>query len=245
MPAATPAAARALALFEAFARERRAMSNGELARELDLPASSCSDLVSTLVDAGYLARVNGSRKLYPTGRLFEIAHDIDLQDDLIDASTHLCVMLRDQTRESTMAGRIEGGSVKVLAFCEGSFPLRYTAVPGNRLGVHVSAIGKAILMRRSDAEAQRVFALKPRRMLAAGTITAESELMAQLQQFRRQGHAYVENEGGDDLAAMAIGGEIDGVQVALSLIGPVARLRANHANYLGALRQAAHHLGSR
>jgi len=239
MTVATPAAARALAVFEAFARHRRAMGNGELARELALPASSCSDLLSTLVDAGYLARVGDSRKLYPTGRLLEIAHDIDLQDDLIDATLRMCSTLRDHTRESTMAGRIEAGSVKVLAFCEGSYPLRYTAMPGNRLGVHVSAIGKAILMQRSAAEAERVFTLKPRRALAAGTITDVPALMQQLEQFRRQGYAHVENEGGDDLAAMAMAGHIDGVQVAVSLIGPVNRLRINLAAYLSALRHAA------
>jgi DNA-binding IclR family transcriptional regulator len=143
-----------------------------------------------------------------------------------------------------MAGRIEAGSVKVLAFCEGSYSLRYTAVPGNRLGVHASAIGKAILMQRTPAEAERVFGLKPRRALATRTLTEIKDLLSQLEVFRGMGYAYVENEGGDDLAAIAIAKEVDGAQVGVSLIGPVTRLRVNHDAYLSALRRAMQALRS-
>ena len=48
--AVVPAAARTMALFEIFAREKRELSKSEVARLLDLPESSTSDLLNTLFD---------------------------------------------------------------------------------------------------------------------------------------------------------------------------------------------------
>ena len=48
MPTLVPAAARTMTLLEVFAREKRELSNSDLARLMDLPESSCSDLLHTL-----------------------------------------------------------------------------------------------------------------------------------------------------------------------------------------------------
>src|SRR6218665_775807 len=49
--------------------EKRELSNADLARLLDLPESSCSDLLPTLHELGYLLRTGRSRSFYPTARL--------------------------------------------------------------------------------------------------------------------------------------------------------------------------------
>src|SRR3546814_21131377 len=69
MPTLVSAAARALAVFETFAREKRELSNSELAKLLNLPDSSCLDLVYTLHHLGYLVRCKQTRRYYPSGRL--------------------------------------------------------------------------------------------------------------------------------------------------------------------------------
>src|SRR6218665_3446116 len=72
MPQIVPAAQRALQGFEVFARERRPLTNSDLAQALDLAGSSCSDLVYTLIEAVYLLRTPKGRLLYPTSRLGEL-----------------------------------------------------------------------------------------------------------------------------------------------------------------------------
>ena len=62
MPTLVPAATRTMALFEVFAREKRELSNSELARLMDLPESSCSDLLHTMHEMGYLLRTARSRR---------------------------------------------------------------------------------------------------------------------------------------------------------------------------------------
>ena len=61
MPTLVPAAARTMTLLEVFARERRELSNSDLSRLMDLPESSCSDLLHTLHELGYLLRTSRTR----------------------------------------------------------------------------------------------------------------------------------------------------------------------------------------
>lgn len=60
---------RTLALFEFFADTRRQASIGEISNSLNMPQSSVSALVKSLVDSGYLNRDDLTRCYSPTIRL--------------------------------------------------------------------------------------------------------------------------------------------------------------------------------
>ncbi|MBY4898475.1 IclR family transcriptional regulator [Cupriavidus sp. AU9028] len=237
MPSLVPAAARTMGLLEVFARERRELSNSDLARLMDLPETSCSDLLHTLHELGYLVRTARSRRFYPTARLLAIARDISSSDPLFAIGSEACELLRDKTGETGLFGRVEGGVVRVLAFTEGRHPLRYMQNVGDKLALHVSALGKAILALGSPEEAARQLRLKPLKAIAPGTITDLGKLEAQVERARRDGWIWVENEGGDGLGAFAVAGYIGGEPLALSVAGPVDRLRANRQSVLQALQE--------
>ena len=111
MPTLVPAAARTMSLLEVFARERRELSNSDLARLMDLPESSCSDLLHTLHGLGYVRRTARSRRFYPTARLLTIAKDISAGDPLYAVAAEACELLRDKTGETGMCGHLEAGVV--------------------------------------------------------------------------------------------------------------------------------------
>ncbi|MCX5590454.1 IclR family transcriptional regulator [Alcaligenes endophyticus] len=231
-----PAAARAMALFEVFAREKRPLSNSELARLLSLPESSCSDLVHTLLQCGFLRRTVKSRKLYPTERLQTIARQIGATDPVLSSLQEACELLRDRTGESILCGRVLNGVVQVIVFSDGRHPLRYTGAGSDKLSLHVSALGKAILAYGSPEEALRQLQLRPLRKVASGTRTDLGQLQEQIALFRRQGWAWVENEGGEDLAALAVAGAIGDEVLALAIVGPVGRLSLHQSEYVQALK---------
>jgi DNA-binding IclR family transcriptional regulator len=237
IPTIIPAATRTMALLEVFARERRELSNSELARLMDLPESSCSDLLHTLHELGYLMRTVRSRRFYPTARLLSIAQGISGNDPLFAAASEACELLREKTGETALCGRVEAGVVKVIAFVEGSHRLRYMQSVGDKLSLHVSALGKAVLAFGTQAEAARQLRLKPLKTLASGTITDLPTLEAQIEQTRQQGWIWVENEGGEDLAALAVAGMIGGEVLAISVAGPTNRLRQNREQHLAALQE--------
>jgi DNA-binding IclR family transcriptional regulator len=234
-----PAAGRALAVFEVFARERRELSNSELARLVKLPESSCSDLLKTLIECGYLRHAAGSRRLYPTAKLLSVAEAMRRDDDVDTVLRKRAEALRDKTSESALCGRIEAGVVRVVAFCEGRFPLRYTSTPGEKISLHVSALGKAILALQPEETAHETLRKKPLRRLGPATITDHQQLVKQLRRFRSQGYAYVENEGGDDLAALAMAGRVRDEFFAIAIAGPVGRVRLRLQKYLASIRLVA------
>lgn len=237
MPTIVPAAARTMSLLEVFARERRELSNSDLARLMDLPESSCSDLLHTLHELGYLMRTARTRRFYPTARLLTVAKGIAAGDSLFAVATEACELLRDKTGETGLCGRIEGGVVKVLAFAEGTHPLRYVDNVGNKIALHVSALGKAELALGTPEEAARQLRLKPLKQIAKGTITDLKTLEDQVAQARTLGWSWVENEGFDGLAALAVAGYVGDEPLALSIAGPTERLRQNQEACLQALKE--------
>ena len=64
---------RTLDVFEVFAQQKRPLSLTELVRQLDIPVSSCHDVVRALEERGYLYEVRPRGGYYPTSRLFELS----------------------------------------------------------------------------------------------------------------------------------------------------------------------------
>ena len=107
MPTQIPAASRAMAVFEVFARERRDLSNSEMAKLLAVADSSCSDLLHTLHKLGYLIRTTRTRRFYPSGRLLETARQIAENDPLTRFAQEAVTQLADMTNESAFFGVLE------------------------------------------------------------------------------------------------------------------------------------------
>ena len=115
MPQIIPTAQRVLQVFEVYARERRPLTNSEMARMLDLADSSCSDLLYTLRQAGYLLRTPKSRYFHPTGRLLDVAQGIAAADPLQAFAGEALEILTRQSGESSMCGLLDGNKVKIYA----------------------------------------------------------------------------------------------------------------------------------
>lgn len=234
MPSTVTAALRTIRVFEIFAREMRPLTNVELAQYLDVAVSSASDLIYTLMEAGYLMRTT-RRQIVPTNRLSEIMRQVESAGLPMVHVEEACTRLRDLTGESTLAGRIVDGAVHIVAAVHGTHPLRYAGDTKMRLSLHVSALGKALLARGDDEAARAALSHRPLNKLASGTITDLDALSAQIATFRERGWAWVENEGDEDLAAIAVAGRIHGEDLALSVVGPVNRMRRQADQNLNAL----------
>ena len=110
-----------------------------------------------------------------------------------------------------------------LAFAEGTHPLRYVSNVGNKIALHVSALGKAELALGTPEEAARQLRLKTLKQVAPGSITDLAVLERQVAEAREQGWSWVENEGFDGLAAMAVAGYVGDQPLAISVAGPTQR----------------------
>ncbi|WP_198152829.1 IclR family transcriptional regulator C-terminal domain-containing protein [Pseudofrankia sp. DC12] len=221
-----PAAARAMALFEVFAREQRELTKSEVARLLDLAESSSSDLLNTLYELGYVSRTATSKRFYPTGRLLAVASMIAANDGLAAFGNEATSLLAQRSGETSCCAVLAGEQIKVVAVSEGRHRLRYMLNVGDFFSVHGTSIGKALLGELDDETMGRLLRLKPLAQLTPKTIVEPRAFEAEIRKHRELGWYRASDEGTTGVSSFAVAGRIGDQPVGLSLIGPTGRVAA-------------------
>lgn len=232
MPQILPTAQRVLQVFEVYARERRPLTNSEMARFLDLADSSCSDLLYTLRQAGYLLRTPKSRYFHPTGRLLDVAQGISAADPLQSFASEALEILTRQSGESSMCGLLDGNKVKIYASQESPRALRYVVQPGTTFDLQVAALGKALLGEMDAAERNALIDTLPFAHVTASSITNPDTLRAQIESQLPKHYFNSRDEGNEGVSAVGIAGRVGGQLTALSIVGPTHRMDANMEKYV-------------
>jgi len=138
--------ARTVDFLELFAAQKRPLSQTEIARLLDIPPSSCHDVLRALLERGYLYELTARGGYYPTLRLFKIAKAIADHDSVVLRADEPLRKLRDQIDESILLSKVNGLAAAYLLSIEPSHPLRFLATVGENLSsLHATSAGKALL----------------------------------------------------------------------------------------------------
>jgi DNA-binding IclR family transcriptional regulator len=235
MPSFVPATSRTMAIFETFASQQRELSNSEMSRFLGIPESSCSDLMHTLLETGYLTRTVTSKRFYPTAKLLATAKSMAANDPLRAVSADAADLLQERTGETALCGRLEPGRVAIAAAREATHPLRYVVPIGDKAALHVSAMGKALLAAIPPEEASKQLRKRPLRQVTPRTITDPAVLEAHIAEVRERGWAEVVDEGVLGVTAYASAGIVGGEPLALCIAGPSERMAGLRDTYLGIL----------
>jgi DNA-binding IclR family transcriptional regulator len=213
-----------MALFEIFARERRELSKSEVARLLDVPESSSSDLLTTLQDLGFLARTPSTRRFYPTSRLLTVAQEIEQNDVLGTFAAEATSQLAQRSGETACCAVLAGERIKVVGVGEGRHRLRYVLGVGDNFSIHGTAIGKALLSGLEDTEMGRRLRLKPLSRLTKNTKVNPREVEADVRMGRERGWQSAQDEGTIGVSSLAVAGLIGDQVVGLGIIGPTERI---------------------
>ncbi len=227
MPQTLPTAQRVLQVFETYAKERRPLSNSEMARLLGLADSSCSDLLYTLRQAGYLLRSPKTRLFHPTARLLSVAQRIAATDPMQIFAAEALEILSRQSGESSMCAHLDGNHVQIFGCQESPRALRYVLKPGTIVDLHTSALGKALLGTMDEAAAQALIDTLPMNAATPKSIVDKEALKAQLIEGREKKYYYARDEGNAGVFAIGIAGHVGGQLTAISLVGPTSRMEEN------------------
>lgn len=139
-------------LMDLFVRARKPLSAREIVDEFSWPRSSVFNMISTLVEHGYLYQPVARGGYYPTTKWMDLARELADAQPLPESVHKLLVELMSLTGETLILAAPEGGSVVLLDVVEPQAVIRYTASVGQRLPIHVTAAGRAILSQYSPAE---------------------------------------------------------------------------------------------
>lgn len=145
-------AERTLAIFEFFARVQRAMTVTEISKGMELPQSSTSALVKSLVSLGYFKYDSLNRTYYPTPRITLLGTWMRRRHQALGRIPQLLSTLVNNVSESGIMAMRNGIFVQYVIAQLSPDPLRLHVESGLLKPLVCTASGWALLMNADDNE---------------------------------------------------------------------------------------------
>lgn len=149
-------AVRVLDIFEAFEAEQRALTISELVDLLQIPQSSMSTLIKSLVAKGFVEYEAETRRYRPSVRLAFVGNWVLGSTDIIAHIHALAQRMHDETGETVLIGAENGLYMQYLSLVVSPHTLRFSLHPGLKRPIHRSGLGIMLLSLKQEAEIGRM-----------------------------------------------------------------------------------------
>lgn len=133
--------------------------------------------------------------------------------------------LSRETGETTYVGMLQGTEMMITQAVQGKYATRTHHEIGDRIPLHVDAIGKCLLAFQDEEEQARIMAQMSFEKLTEHSITSPELFREEISLIRKNGYSLDNEEG--EIGVRCIGAPIrkgDQVIAALALTGPSVRL---------------------
>lgn len=181
-------AVRVLDIFEAFEAERRALTISELVDILQIPQSSMSTLIKSLVAKGFVEYDAQTRRYRPSVRLAFLGNWVLGSTDTIARIHTLAQSLHDATGETVLIAAENGLFLQYMSVVVSPSTLRFALHPGLRRPLHRSGLGTMLLTRKPDADIGRLVRRYNAERLEPGEERfSEADVLKRVAQARAQG----------------------------------------------------------
>ncbi len=231
-------AANVLELLDWFARRRLPATLAEISDGLGWPRSSTFNLVGTLADAGFLYEPLARRGWYPTRRWLVLAQDVADAEPLPEGLHALALTIARATGETTAIGTTAGTWASLLDVVESTQAVRFFARVGDRIPIHASSLGRALLAQAGLAE-RRALYRKLEFERYSGTTPPSAEAVEQaLSEAGVRGYHQSDSEYLPDLAGVSLPIPFPQRRLAVVVAGPVSRCLSRRAEIAQAMRAA-------
>jgi DNA-binding IclR family transcriptional regulator len=185
--ARAPAVLKAARILSELAQQPHAMSATDLARRIDLPKSSVSDLCLALIEEGLLARGTDGR--YLLGRhLVELARPLLGGTRLLEVFGEACEAVAEAAGETITMSIAEGADAVIVAVRRGSVLLPITPKVGLHLPIWTTAAGRALLSATPLDKLREILELESATAAGVpGRVPSAERLHAELREEARLG----------------------------------------------------------
>ena len=222
-----PSLDRALRVLEALASSKNGLSLSDLSRNLGLPRSSTHCLLITLERQRYILRNEKSGRYLFGMKLFSLANmamnGLSLRKE---ASPNLRALMKATGLTVHMA-ILEQNEAVIIEKVESPYQLRLGTWVGKRMGVHCTAVGKALISHWPEQEIDRLIKHGLPRY-NENTIVSPKKLKSTLQQVRELGYSVDDEE--DTIGSRCVGAPIfdqtDRVVASISVAGFAAQINS-------------------
>lgn len=219
------AAAKALDLLSAFSFREPRLSLADLATRTGIPRPTAFRLLTTLEQAGFVAKISGEYQLgikcFVMGNV--VAASLDLREK---AQRHL-EQLRDATGETVHLAVLDGWQVLYLERLQSPHPIGFMRSRiGGVVPAYCTSLGKTLLAFAPHDDVQAWLSLQSFPAMTPQTITSPRRLLKELRAIRERGYALDEQEHelGVRCIAAPIWNHAGEVVAAISVAGPADRM---------------------
>lgn len=232
---------RAFELLELVADAGGEATLSQLAEASGLPQPTIHRLLRTLAVGGYI-RQQPSRRYSLGPRLIRLG---ETASRVLGASAgpHL-TRLRDLTGETSNMAVLDGDQVVYVAQVPSPHAMRMFTEVGQRVDLHCTAVGKAVLATLPPDETDRILSrimMSPRTI---HTITDPAVIRDEIAHIRVQGFAVDDGEQEIGVRCFAVAVPDARTRAAISISGPQARVSGlNMDEIIPLLQQTAANLG--
>lgn len=193
-------------------------------KESGMPFSTAYRLLNTLTEAGY-AEFDATTKQYRVGlTVFELSQRVASARGYNGSVIPVLKTLSAATNESCLFSVRDGHETVTIHTVDGP-EFRQTTDPGDRLSLHMSSMGKAILAALPEAEVEQLVSGMQIEARTEHTTVEPSRLLEQIAAGRDDGYVYQREEVdlGMNAIARAVVGPTGAVLGAVAIAAPLFR----------------------
>ncbi|WP_051482120.1 IclR family transcriptional regulator [Paraburkholderia nodosa] len=162
---------RGLDVMELLNASQEPLGTREISRQLGLSPAIVQRLLNTLTEKHYLRRDPVTRQ-YSTGyQTLNMGAGLMARDTLLLEARKELQHLADSMRIDGYLGVLQDKTPMYLLCIDGKRPVTVRVLPGSPIGLHNTAIGKAILSSFPDEKALELLRTEPLEQSTAKTIT--------------------------------------------------------------------------
>lgn len=236
-------AGRVFDILEHFRVLKRPASVGQLAHGLNLPQSSVSVLLKSMVTLGYLDFFPETRVFMPSLRVALLSDWLGAVDPVAQQLSDRLTSLQRATGETVILARRHGPHVQYLSILRADCVDTLPVGNGMLRPMTLPAAGVMLLSTLRPTEARAIIRRNNSDLSDPALRVCEGDMMAYLEKVRRQGHALtqVQPMAGARAIATLAPTEPDAPAVVVAVAGPQERIVARSMAILGAFKE---HIGS-
>ena len=239
---------RTILIIEAIAKEKEGLSHGDIAQSLNIPKSSLSSLLLTLVNHNYIVFDKPSRHYMLGPQLLRLSGRYLEGMTLVQLGRPIVREITASIDESAEIAIRSGPDIVIVCKEDCTRPLKMVIQIGDRAPLYATAAGKAILANLRDNEQEEYLSSVRLNAITAETIVDIDKLRRELKSIESGAIAYSREEFDEGIIAMATPILTHGSSVVGSIVVPVPILRftpQKEATIQKVLRQGALALSDR
>lgn len=183
---------KAIRLIDYFAEAKRPLSLQELAQLSNMPKSTVHGLLAPLRESGFISQASDG-KYYLGMRLFELGSIVSASWNIVPLARPHLQNIAIQTGQSVLLSMIDKGEVLIVDYVDTNSSLRVVTEVGDRLPIHSTAAGKAMLAYLPKVQVESILSADLP-SFTPHTISTFEGMMTEIEKIRREGVAVEDGE---------------------------------------------------